>query len=61
MLRPIDENLIETLKIESLRLLYPELNEVLKVSESFSRFVFLVNHFINLHRLDELKLTGTEK
>ncbi|RXM52928.1 hypothetical protein BOQ64_00495 [Chryseobacterium sp. CH25] len=60
MPKRIDENIIESLRIESWRLLYPELNEVLKVSEQYSRLVFLVDHFHDLRHFDELELTDPE-
>ncbi|MEJ5049366.1 hypothetical protein WH221_05970 [Chryseobacterium culicis] len=56
----IDENIIEKLKIESWAALYPEISEVLKVSESYGRLVFLVDHFHDLRHFDDLLLNESE-
>lgn len=60
MPKQMDQNIIENLKIESRALLYPEFIEVLKVSESYSRLVFLVDHFYDLRHFDELDLDESE-
>ncbi|MDR6920199.1 hypothetical protein [Chryseobacterium sp. 2987] len=56
----IDQNIIKNLRIESWAFLYPELNGVLNVSESYSRLVFLVDHFHDLRHFDELNLDELE-
>jgi len=56
----IDQNIIKNLRIESWTFLYPELNGVLNVSESYSRLVFLVDHFHDLRHFGELNLDESE-
>lgn len=58
--KQIDENIIENLRIESWTLLYPKFNEILKASKSYSRLVFLVDHFYDLRNLDDLELNRSE-
>lgn len=60
MPKRIDDDILENLKIESWILLYPKFNEILKASASYSRLVFLVDHFYDLRQLDELKLDKFE-
>lgn len=59
--QPIDNEIIENLKIESWTNLYSEFNEITKAKEAYVKLLFLVDHIYDLRFFDELELRVHEQ
>lgn len=58
--QPINQEILESLKINSWNKLFPEFNHISKINEEYSRMVLLVEHFYDLQFFDNLDLTDTD-